>query len=391
MTTTTTKDGREGQDDKNGGADSDVYEEMDPALVAGWEALDAGEIDEARAAAQGYPPDGPLRVEALMLAAACQREDGDVDGALGMLQKAAKAEPDWCTPELWMAELLLDDSERLEEALPHAHRALDLAEEEDEYLASLSVKAAVELGLGRPSDARRTLDGLPPEDTVLDDPAMAVDLAQLLIEAGNVPGARARLETLVVAESEDADAWYWLGIAAEAGGDETRKRAAWLQTRALDVADAEHSAAHAHDHGHDHGHDHDHDHGDDDHHHDQGENLTEEMLVTVAEETLAALPTQFRDLLGNVPIVVAERPALADVEAGLDPRVLGLFNGAPHGERGATADMPGVTEIVLFRQNIERVAADDDELRDEIRTTLLHEAGHFFGLDEEGLARLGLD
>jgi len=79
------------------------------------------------------------------------------------------------------------------------------------------------------------------------------------------------------------------------------------------------------------------------------------------------------------------------VEAGLDPRVLGLFNGAPHGERGATADMPGVTEIVLFRQNIERVAADDDELRDEIRTTLLHEAGHFFGLDEEGLARLGLD
>ncbi len=391
MTTTTTKDGREGQDDKNGGADSDVDEEMDPALVAGWEALDAGEIDEARAAAQGYPPDGPLRVEALMLAAACQREDGDVDGALGMLQKAAKAEPDWCTPELWMAELLLDDSERLEEALPHAHRALDLAEEEDEYLASLSVKAAVELGLGRPSDARRTLDGLPPEDTVLDDPAMAVDLAQLLIEAGNVPGARARLETLVVAESEDADAWYWLGIAAEAGGDETRKRAAWLQTRALDVADAEHSAAHAHDHGHDHGHDHDHDHGDDDHHHDQGENLTEEMLVTVAEETLAALPTQFRDLLGNVPIVVAERPALADVEAGLDPRVLGLFNGAPHGERGATADMPGVTEIVLFRQNIERVAADDDELRDEIRTTLLHEAGHFFGLDEEGLARLGLD
>ena len=391
MTTTTTKDGREGQDDKNGGADSDVDEEMDPALVAGWEALDAGEIDEARAAAQGYPPDGPLRVEALMLAAACQREDGDVDGALGMLQKAAKAEPDWCTPELWMAELLLDDSERLEEALPHAHRALDLAEEEDEYLASLSVKAAVELGLGRPSDARRTLDGLPPEDTVLDDPAMAVDLAQLLIEAGNVPGARARLETLVVAESEDADAWYWLGIAAEAGGDETRKRAAWLQTRALDVADAEHSAAHAHDHGHDHGHDHDHDHGDDDHHHDQGENLTEEMLVTVAEETLAALPTQFRDLLGNVPIVVAERPALADVEAGLDPRVLGLFNGAPHGERGATADMPGVTEIVLFRQNIERVAAADDELHDEIRTTLLHEAGHFFGLDEAGLARIGLD
>jgi predicted Zn-dependent protease with MMP-like domain/Flp pilus assembly protein TadD len=355
-------------------------EEMDPALTAGWEALENGDIDAARTAATSYPADGPLRVEALMLQAACEREEGDREAALATLAKAAKAEPDFATPELWMAEMLLDDGEQLEEALKHAERALDLAEEEEEYLSAVSTKAAIELSLERPAEARKTLKELPPADTILDDVAMTLDLAQLLLEAGNASDARARLETLVKASPDEADAWYYLGVAAEATGDEERKRAAWTKTRELDVAEAE---QHAHHHHH-----HDGDSQGDEHVH---EHLTEEALIEVAEETLEEMPEQFRELLGNVPIVVTDRPAQADVEAGLDPRVLGLFNGSPHGESGSTADVPGVTEIVLFRQNLERVAADDDDLRDEIRITLLHEAGHFFGLDEEGLERIGLD
>jgi len=273
-----------------------------------------------------------------------------------------------------------DDGEQLEEALKHAERALDLAEEEEEYLSAVSTKAAIELSLERPAEARKTLKELPPADTILDDVAMTLDLAQLLLEAGNASDARARLETLVKASPDEADAWYYLGVAAEATGDEERKRAAWTKTRELDVAEAE---QHAHHHHH-----HDGDSQGDEHVH---EHLTEEALIEVAEQTLEEMPEQFRELLGNVPIVVTDRPAQADVEAGLGPPALGLFNGAPHGESGSTADVPGVTEIVLFRQNLERVAADDDDLRDEIRITLLHEAGHFFGLDEEGLERIGLD
>jgi len=360
----------------------DDEEEMDPALTAGWEALENGDIDAARTAATSYPADGPLRVEALMLQAACEREEGDREAALETLAKAAKAEPDFATPELWMAEMLLDDGEDLEGALKHAERALDLAEEEEEYLSAVSTKAAIELSLERPAEARKTLKELPPADTILNDVGMTLDLAQLLLEAGNASDARARLETLVKASPDEADAWYYLGVAAEATGDEERKRVAWTKTRELDVAEAE---AHAHHHHHHDGGDSE---GEGEHVH---EHLTEEALIEVAEETLAEMPEQFRELLGNVPIVVADRPAQADVEAGMDPRILGLFNGAPHGEAGSTADVPGVTEIVLFRQNLERVVADDDDLRDEIRITLLHEAGHFFGLDEEGLERIGLD
>ena len=54
---------------------------------------------------------------------------------------------------------------------------------------------------------------------------------------------------------------------------------------------------------------------------------------------------------------------------------------------GAT---PQLTQILLFRRNLERVAQDEEELREEIRTTLLHETGHFFGMSEKDLDEVGL-
>jgi predicted Zn-dependent protease with MMP-like domain len=93
-------------------------------------------------------------------------------------------------------------------------------------------------------------------------------------------------------------------------------------------------------------------------------------------------------------MIIAELPAEADVDAGLDPRALGLFSGTPHGDGGTgLGGQPGLTQIVLFRRNLERAVADggnEEELREEIRTTLLHETGHFFGLSDAALEELGL-
>jgi len=49
-----------------------------------------------------------------------------------------------------------------------------------------------------------------------------------------------------------------------------------------------------------------------------------------------------------------------------------------------------LTQILIFRRNLERMAGSDDELREEIRTTLIHETGHFFGLSDEDLEGIGL-
>ena len=85
-------------------------------------------------------------------------------------------------------------------------------------------------------------------------------------------------------------------------------------------------------------------------------------------------------------------PAEADVDVGFDPRAFGLFSGTAHPDSAmGLGGQPGLTQIVLFRRNLERGAADADELRDEVRLTLLHETGHFFGLSDSELAELGLE
>jgi predicted Zn-dependent protease with MMP-like domain/predicted nucleic acid-binding protein len=366
----------------NDGPKHEVKEEdepSDPGIEAGWHALEDGDIAAARAAAQVGLTKESTRMDAMLLEAAAAREDGDLEAALESLQRAATADPDWCTPEMWMAELLAEDTNRLGEALRHARRALDRADDEDEYLSALGCKAAIELDLERPTEALRTLKGLPAADVALDDPMVGLEFAELLVDAGDPTEARARLQTLTTQAPELADAWYLLGGCCEMLDDDAGKRTAWMKTRTLDREAMDVVAADGSDVADLHaGHDH------------PTVELSEEALIAIAEETLAEIPEDLRKQMQNVPVIVSDLPALTDVETGLDPRMLGMFSGASQAENSGVLNPPTLTEIVLFRRNIERVAHDEESLRDEVRTTLLHEAGHFFGLDEAALTRLGL-
>jgi predicted Zn-dependent protease with MMP-like domain len=110
------------------------------------------------------------------------------------------------------------------------------------------------------------------------------------------------------------------------------------------------------------------------------------------------LPDELRSLLEETPVIVEDAPdphLLA--EMGLDPDedvLCGLHTGVPLTERSADdAAMPDV--IHLFREGIIDEAggrgADESAIQREIRTTLLHEIGHHFGLDEDDLLALGYD
>ena len=71
-----------------------------------------------------------------------------------------------------------------------------------------------------------------------------------------------------------------------------------------------------------------------------------------------------------------------------DPDLLGLYHGVPLPERG---DMAGVLpdKISIYRVPLEESFPDPNELQDEIRITVLHELGHYFGLDEDAIQELG--
>ncbi len=115
------------------------------------------------------------------------------------------------------------------------------------------------------------------------------------------------------------------------------------------------------------------------------------FIAQVAEDVLAAIPEEFRDRLQNVPVVLEARPSETLVREGFDPRALGLFEGEGDIGQRSAAVQSSPTRIVLFFANLLASFQDEDALREEIEVTILHEIGHYFGLDEDDMERLGLE
>jgi predicted Zn-dependent protease with MMP-like domain len=118
----------------------------------------------------------------------------------------------------------------------------------------------------------------------------------------------------------------------------------------------------------------------------------EERIRLMAEKVLDELPVKFRRRLIGVPVLVEERPSEALVRERFDPRSVGLFEGPTDAERQIGNVAPTPTRIVLYAANLAAFVDPDDEaeLAGEVEVTLLHEIGHYFGLDEEELEALGL-
>jgi predicted Zn-dependent protease with MMP-like domain/predicted Zn-dependent protease len=344
------------QDDESG----ETGEPTDPRLDRAWQLLEAGDVAGARRAVAPLEQESP---EVLLALAACCREEDDTAQAMAILRRAAAADPEWAVPEMWLAEILITEPDAAPQALRHATRALELAEDEGDYLSAVALKAGIELELGEPDDARKTLAELPPPEVALEDLDTTLEIADLHLALGEAALARARLRTLTAAHPEAADAWHALGCAAWELNDEREMREAWKRTWTLDTAPGARGGE---------------------------ERLSEDEIAAVSEAALEELPARARALLQGVPIVIGEQPVEADVDAGFDPRALGLFSGTAHPDDSSLGGQPGLTQIVLFRRCLERVAGSEDELREEIRTTLLHETGHFFGMDDADLEEVGL-
>jgi len=103
----------------------------------------------------------------------------------------------------------------------------------------------------------------------------------------------------------------------------------------------------------------------------------------VVRSALDALPPEIAAGLRNVAVVVED-------ENPDDPDLYGLFEGVPLTEGGPDAgDLPN--RIAIYRRPLEADFPDETDLRDEIRVTVLHELGHYFGLDEDRLTELGYE
>ena len=117
--------------------------------------------------------------------------------------------------------------------------------------------------------------------------------------------------------------------------------------------------------------------------------LTRAEFERVVDEALASLPERFGRLVRNVAIAVEEEPTDEDLESLEDDaddssELLGIYRGVALTHR--THDEPLLPdEIAIFRGPINRVARTRDEAVEEVRDTVIHELGHYFGLDDDDM------
>lgn len=102
------------------------------------------------------------------------------------------------------------------------------------------------------------------------------------------------------------------------------------------------------------------------------------------DRVLEALPQWVIDEIDNLVVVVEDRPTEDQGD------VLGIYEGVSLAERG---DYFGVLpdRIVIFYGPHIELGLRDDELRSEIRKTVLHEIAHHLGIDDARLTELGWD
>lgn len=121
--------------------------------------------------------------------------------------------------------------------------------------------------------------------------------------------------------------------------------------------------------------------------------MTRERFEELVREAIDALPEEFVRALDNVAIVVEDEPSAEILRSvGLDPRtdtLFGFYHGIPLPERGTEYSGALPDRISLYYRPLRRACRSERALREEIYTTLVHEIGHYFGMDDEEIEALG--
>lgn len=262
-----------------------------------------------------------------------------------------------------VVEAIYDALDRgdFQEALDLADRERPEAEETDPVLLFLSGLALLELD--RPGEAAERLARVVELDP--DDAEFEAGLALALFRCCRFVEAAAHARHAVEADGESPDARSVLGIVLEREGrfgeaDEQMLRATRLDPERFPAPPR------------------------------MSRPDFEAEVVRAGE----LLPARFRSLLAEVAVSVEDvpsEPILREECPTLDPELLGLFVGVSLAERssfGPVGTLP--PRILLFKRNLERYAADREDLRREIAVTLYHELGHYLGMDEGDLEELDL-
>ena len=114
--------------------------------------------------------------------------------------------------------------------------------------------------------------------------------------------------------------------------------------------------------------------------------MTRAEFSALVEDALREIPRRFRAAMNNVAVVVEDEPPphiLEEMEVEPGDTLFGLYQGTPLPERGWGYGNTLPDRISIYQRPIEEACADDEEIRDCVAETVIHEFGHYFGMSEE--------
>lgn len=292
-------------------------------------------------------------------------DEGKIDEALSEFELSSRADPKFVTAHLNRIELLVEEFSAFEEAIEQCDRLLAAAqplprldrasEAEVYYLKSKALFYQDDLD-GALFLVRRALK------TAGELAIYRAFEGQILFEQGAFPEARRRLERSVALEPDAPHALFHFGLVLERLGEHDEAERALGQANAL--APDQYPLATV---------------------------ISEEAFEAAARAALEDLPRSIREYVENIPLLIEDFPAPDLVQReNVSPQVLGIFIGVPRTQAAVTAQPTDLDQIILYRRNLEKVCTDTDLLIEQIQITVKHEVGHYLGLDEDDLERLGL-
>ncbi len=329
------------------------------------EASHSGRIEEALAWLDEALRVHPGGAEAHNGRGEIQWDEGRIDEALFEFEAAARTDPKFTAAHLNRVELLIEELGEFEQALelcdelltgrPELPRPDRTLQSEVYYLKAKALFYLDDLE-GAVFLVRRALKAAG------DQPVYSAFEGQVLFELGRYSEAQRVLEHAVALDPDAAHAVYHYGLVLERAGDPEEASRCFARANALDP-----------------------------HHYPVPAEVSEEFFRGVMDEALANLPRSVRDTMENVPVLVEDFPSVELVQSeDVSPQILGIFVGVPRTQASVTDQMPDIDRIILFKKNLEKICQDREDLIDQIQITVRHEVGHYLGLDEDDLERLGL-
>ena len=342
----------------HGGHDAALPDLLDQAARD----FDKARYEDALECAREATRTDPGSVAAHHFRGAALAELGHIEEARTAYARALALDPD--DPEVLRSSAdlhvrRLGSRDDLELSLQYVKRALPRAQKgrDRELLKDLHLLQAMALDdLGRPGDAlaaaTKALEYEPKDREARREKGVA------LFELCRFEQSKTELSRLAT-EAPDAWAEHYLGLIAERAQDDVAAAAHFARARTLDPEAFKPTAQ-----------------------------APRPLFQKIVQEEVDKLPEAIKAGLLRASFQVEDLPEVGDLVATdppLSPGILGLFRPPP--ENASAEARP---TILLYRRNLSRAAHNDDELRREVRDTLMHEVGHLNGEDDEQLRDRGL-